>query len=126
MNNLMGHARQLGAYAEGVRARAAVAPSVMAVLVLMTSLLLVPAGNANAALVYYTFEGVVDEAKKDSALYGFSVGDVVRGTFRVDNTDTPYSSSSEINDIPKISRYSFGSQWKRLGEPCSIVQTQRS
>ena len=98
MNNLMGYARQLGAYAEGVRARAAVAPSVMAVLVLMTSLFLVPAGNANAALVYYTFEGVVDEAKKDSALYGFSVGDVIRGTFRIDSTDTPYSSSSDDNE----------------------------
>jgi|TARA_B110000881_G_C18576489_1_gene518882 hypothetical protein len=98
MNNLMGYARQLGAYAEGVRARAAVAPSVMAVLVLMTSLLLVPAGNANAALVYYTFEGVVDEAKKDASDYGFNVGDVIRGTFRIDNTDTPYSSSSDKNE----------------------------
>lgn len=105
MNNLMGYARQLGAYAEGVRARAAVAPSVMAVLVLMTSLLLVPAGNANAELVYYTFEGVVDEAKKDSALYGFSVGDVVRGTFRVNNTDTPYSSTSEINVYEDLSLF---------------------
>ena len=81
-----------------LRARAAVAPSVMAVLVLMTSLLLVPAGNANAALRFYTFEGVVDEAKKDASDYGFSVGDVIRGTFRIDSTDTPYSSSSDDNE----------------------------
>ena len=98
MGNLIISARQLGAYAEGARARAAVAPSVMAVLVLMTSLFLVPAGNANAATVYYTFQAVVDEAKKDSALYGFSVGDVISGTFRIDNTDTPYSSSSDKNE----------------------------
>ena len=105
MGNLIISARQLGAYAEGARARAAVAPSVMAVLVLMTSLFLVPAGNANAALVYYTFEGVVDEAKKDSALYGFSVGDVVRGTFRIDIRETPFSSKSYKNEYIDLSLF---------------------
>jgi hypothetical protein len=70
----------------------------MAVLVLMTSLLLVPAGNANAALVYYTFEGVVDEAKYDASDYGFSIGDVIRGTVRIDDADTPFSSNSYKNE----------------------------
>ena len=92
INKIKGHSR--GA----ARALTDVTPSLMAALVLLTSLLLIPIGNANAATVFYTFEGVVDEALKDASDYGFSVGDVIRGTFRIDNTDTPYSSSSDKNE----------------------------
>ena len=68
-------------------------------ILLITSLLVSFAPNiASAALVYYTFEGVVDEAKKDASDYGFSVGDVIRGTIRINNTDTPYSSESNKNE----------------------------
>ena len=90
--------KQLRGYVGDVRARAAMAPSFTPVLVLMTSLIMMPFGSANAAFVFYTFVGVVDEAKKDYADYGFSIGDIIRGTVRIDNTDTPYSSNSYKNE----------------------------
>ena len=90
--------KQLRGYVGDVRARAAVAPSFTRVLVLMTSLIMMPFGSANAAFVFYTFVGVVDEAIKDYADYGFSIGDIIRGTVRIDNTDTPYSSNSYKNE----------------------------
>ena len=89
---------KLQTYADNASARVLVGSSLLSSLALMASLLLMPIGNANAASVYYTFEGVVDEAKKDAGKYGFSVGDIIRGTIRIDNTDTPYSSSSNKNE----------------------------
>ena len=89
--------KRLAVCCQSLRARVPLAASIMSVLLLMASLV-APVNSANAASVYYTFEGVVDEAKKDADKYGFSVGDVIRGTIRIDNTDTPYSSSSNKNE----------------------------
>ncbi|MDG2154841.1 MAG: PEP-CTERM sorting domain-containing protein [Gammaproteobacteria bacterium] len=89
---------KLEAYADNAGARVLACSSLLSSLALMASLLLMPLGNANAASVYYTFAGIVDQAKFDSADYGFSVGDVIRGTIRIDATDTPYSSASNKNE----------------------------
>jgi len=89
--------KRLAVCCQTLRAEVPLAASVMSALLLMVSLV-VPVNSANAALVYYTFEGIVDEAKKDASDYGFSVGDIIRGTVRIDNTDTPYSSNSYKNE----------------------------
>ncbi|MCP4001259.1 MAG: hypothetical protein GY727_10140 [Gammaproteobacteria bacterium] len=63
---------------------------------LLASLAVFIPGIASAATVYYTFEGVVDEAKKDASDYGFSTGDILRGTVEVDDGHTDNNSNSEI------------------------------
>jgi len=66
-----------------------------AALILLSSLVLMPIGSASAATVYYSFIGVVDEAKKDASDYGFSVGDIIRGTASIDDAQVPYSSETD-------------------------------